>query len=1418
LRENTGFVRFGLRAHDLGGTPLSSSRFASRADQLAHDLLLSASGAGLVAAAPEAVLRGTEGDDVITPTQPAGGPNTTEGNDTVTALGGNDLVDGGGGDDSLDGGAGNDTLLGDDGNDRLVTGDGFNVAVGGDGNDTIVGGNQSDAGTYYDDTTGNYYQGLDGGTGDDSIDAGAGDDRLYGGDGADTLRGGDGNDVLIGGYDDYADSLDGGAGNDEIFAYNGDRAFGRSGDDTLHGEGDGTLLNGGSGNDLLEMSYFTSSSRIVAGNGADTISAFSYDSDLSSGFSLEVDAGNGDDVITIQASRVLVNAGKGDDVIVLDPGYGLAPAGEITTGAGSDLIVIGSQVSFQTDAVIVTDFQAGPAGDRLDIDALVRQLVNYAGSNPFASGHLRLVADGRDTVIQLDQDGPGGDGAWVDAIRLNGVAIDTLTPDNFAGIVTPFIDTDPRNRVGTGGDDTLIGAEGNDSLQGLAGDDYLDGGFSGIDSLRGGDGTDLLFAGADGSSLSGDGGSDFLLGGAGNDTLLGGDGDDNLYYTGVLRGRYVSGTGLSGGDGDDSLDGGGGADFLLGGRGRDTVLGGDGNDDLRTDEGYGEDDGDADVARGGTGNDTVFGGVGDSLYGGVGDDELNANEASAVVDGGAGRDVINIRDTYLEDVVTAAKVDGGDGDDSISGAAAGAVSLNGGLGSDSIIWTRYQGASEGEVTILGDGGNDSIYASGDGFRITGGMGNDSISAFGPSGDVYQDTKLLVELGGGRDTVAPSVINYDYIPGHSTVTVQDFNTTGDSADRIDLRQINQQLGLAADADPFATGQVRLMRDGSNTVLEVQHADGFGGVVFAGVLVLNNVAPADLTSAHFVQSVLLKISTNVSLPDAGENLTIVVPEDAMQVPLNLGTPSDPDGGTVSIRIERTPEFYTIARADGSIVFEGDLLTPQEFAGLMYTAPYDNEGGSSGTLRYTVTDNEGSAVTRDVAIEISPIPDAPELSLYDQGYVATGGTEFRLDLDDRVYDPDSGGADLSFSITSAGGGSLPRWLKYDPVTHELYGTAPYGEDRDIELTVTVTDETGLSDQQNLVLRADAAYLSGSEADDVLRGTTLNDVLIGNGGNDRLDGRQGADAAEGGAGDDVYVIDDTRDVVYESGLQGSDEVRAGVSWTLSANTERLVLTGHAALNGTGNAEANTIIGNDAANRLSGADGADTLVGGAGNDTLTGGAQADWFRIEGTPAANGIDRIVDLESGFGRDVIDLAPFFGRAGGSVLDGDRSGGDAFDAFTAPAAIQGQHVIAIEDALGGSPSSGDIEALLRGFTFDNGSKQAFVVHDTTTGDGYLFYAQDRSGDGNASMQSSELTLVAELDFAKGRTFDGLDAANFRTSESAASGSGSGSSLAPAQAPAAPAADNLHAWFGGHETSLMRPLTAGTGAEMQRMHEMY
>jgi len=81
-------------------------------------------------------------------------------------------------------------------------------------------------------------------------------------------------------------------------------------------------------------------------------------------------------------------------------------------------------------------------------------------------------------------------------------------------------------------------------------------------------------------------------------------------------------------------------------------------------------------------------------------------------------------------------------------------------------------------------------------------------------------------------------------------------------------------------------------------------------------------------------------------------------------------------------------------------------------------------------------------------------------------------------------------------------------------------------------------------------------------------------------------------------------------------------------------VLTGGAAVNGTGNELANRLTGNAAANTLSGRAGRDTLDGGAGNDTLTGGIGEDVFVFA---VGAGRDRITDFA-----DDIDSLQIAGR--------------------------------------------------------------------------------------------------------------------------------------------------------------------------------
>ncbi|HEX8010733.1 MAG TPA: calcium-binding protein [Casimicrobiaceae bacterium] len=114
---------------------------------------------------------------------------------------------------------------------------------------------------------------------------------------------------------------------------------------------------------------------------------------------------------------------------------------------------------------------------------------------------------------------------------------------------------------------------------------------------------------------------------------------------------------------------------------------------------------------------------------------------------------------------------------------------------------------------------------------------------------------------------------------------------------------------------------------------------------------------------------------------------------------------------------------------------------------------------------------------------------------------------------------------------------------------------------------------------------------------GNAGNDTLVGNSGSDLLDGGAGADTMTGGGGyTDTYVVDDPGDVV--NGSASYDLVQSSVSYTLPTNVDTLVLTGSAALNGTGNAIANKLTGTSAANVLDGKGGADLMTGGAGDDS----------------------------------------------------------------------------------------------------------------------------------------------------------------------------------------------------------------------------
>jgi Ca2+-binding RTX toxin-like protein len=170
-------------------------------------------------------------------------------------------------------------------------------------------------------------------------------------------------------------------------------------------------------------------------------------------------------------------------------------------------------------------------------------------------------------------------------------------------------------------------------------------------------------------------------------------------------------------------------------------------------------------------------------------------------------------------------------------------------------------------------------------------------------------------------------------------------------------------------------------------------------------------------------------------------------------------------------------------------------------------------------------------------------------------------------------------------------------------------------------------------LSANVEALVLTGSSAIDGT-GNSLNNGLTGNNASNTLDGGSGADVMAGLDGDDTYIVDRSSDLAVELANHGIDTVQSAVTYALAANLEHLTLTGAAAINGTGNALDNILVGNSAVNRLTGGVGNDTYVVGAGDTvvessnsgadivhssfTWTLGSNLEHLTLTGSSAING--------------------------------------------------------------------------------------------------------------------------------------------------------------------------------------------------------
>jgi Ca2+-binding RTX toxin-like protein len=317
--------------------------------------------------------------------------------------------------------------------------------------------------------------------------------------------------------------------------------------------------------------------------------------------SLAIDAGDGDDVVTIQslADPATVTGGAGDDTLDASTALtavtydGGAGHDSMTGGDGNDRVTGGTGNDVLRGGAGNDVMSAGPGNDTVDGDGGADTIVEAADAD-FILSDSSLGGLGVDSLAEIEQ-----------ASLTGGAGNNTIDASAFSGSTTLF---------GLGGNDSLAGGLGVDSLVGGPGNDTLSGSLS----------------------------NDILIGGIGNDSLDGGGGNDTADFSAAPSEVHVNlKVGNAKGDGKDRLRaietviGSAFNDVLQGNDLSNVLLGGPGNDRV---SGLGGDD----ILGGGLGLDRLLGGLGnDILLGGAQDDLLIGHAGRDVLIGGANNDILN---------------------------------------------------------------------------------------------------------------------------------------------------------------------------------------------------------------------------------------------------------------------------------------------------------------------------------------------------------------------------------------------------------------------------------------------------------------------------------------------------------------------------------------------------------------------------------------------------------------------------------------------------------------------------------------------------------------------------------------------------------------------------------------------------------
>ncbi|MEZ0262025.1 MAG: RTX toxin, partial [Alphaproteobacteria bacterium] len=1169
---------------------------------------------------------------------------------TITGNSANNTLTGNAGNNTINGLGGNDTMIGGLGDDTYIVDTALDVVIenAGEGTDTVQSAVTYTLGAEVENLTLTGSAAING-TGnalDNSITGNSGANTLDGGAGADTLSGGGGNDtyILDNAGDTIVEAL--GAGTDTVqtsatytlganlenLVLTGVAAVDGTGNtlnNSITGNAAANTLDGGAGDDTLigglgNDTYIVDSSLDVitenSGEGTDTVQS---NASYTLGANLEnlvltgtALAGTGNtlaNTITGNAEANTLNGGAGADTMTGGLGddlYIADSADTIVEAAGEGTDTVQSAEDFTLAAEIETLVLTGTG----DIDGTGNALANTITGN---SGNNTLSgAAGADTL-----DGSAGNDTYiVDNAADTVVEAAAMGTDSVQSSITYTLGANVENLTLTLA--AAIDGTGNtldNSITGNTNNNTLDGG-AGNDTMAGGLGDDTYIVDATGDAI-------VEAAGAGTDTVqtsasytLGAN-LENLVLTGAAA---INGTGnslvntITGNAGANTLDGGGGIDTMIGGLDDDTYIvdniadvtteaAGEGTDNVQSSVTY--------TLGANVENITLTGVAVIHATGNTLANNLTGNVSANTLDGGAGVDTMSGglgNDTYIVDNA---------GDLVIEAAAAGTDTVQSSLASYTLA-ANVENLVLTATAVAGTGNSDNNTLTGNALANTldGGTGADTMTGGGGNDTYIVDNTLdtVVELaGGGTDTVQASVT---YTLGAEveilTLTgIGAINGTGNALANIITGNTAANMldgGGGIDTMVGGLGDDTYVVDNISDITTENAGEGSDTVETSLTYTIGaNIENLTLTGASAINGTgnaadnVITGNSNANTLDGGVgadilaggtgNDTYMIDNAGDSIQENAGEGTDTAQSIVTYTIGAEVENLVltgVAAINGTGNASDNVITGNGAANtLQGGAGSDTLQGGLGNDTYIIDDLFDAVVelagggTDTAQSDITYVLTAEVENLVLTGTGAIGGTGNTLantitgNIAANMLD---GGAGVDTMVGGLGDDTYVVDSISDVTTENV------GEGVDtVETALTYTIGANI---EHLTLTG-AAAVNGT-------GNALDNVLTGNTNANTLDGGAGADIMAGGAGNDTYFVDNTGDSISENPGEGTDSVQSTVTYTLSADVENLLLTGAAAINGTGNAGNNAITGNGAANTLQGGAGTDTLTGGLGNDT----------------------------------------------------------------------------------------------------------------------------------------------------------------------------------------------------------------------------